>query len=97
MLLKNEDYKLFQADKFKVVDEDNNTINMVTNSNVTNNDYRYAKININSIKEKFKALDLTYEQIFEFYSKLSNKTIFYHNNMMLFNLKQIRLESNKDR
>jgi len=79
-----------------VVDNDNNIVNMVTSSNIRE-DTKLTKITLNNIKEKFLSLDMNYEQLFEFYSKLTNKTMFYHNNMMHFNLKQIRLESKKDK
>jgi hypothetical protein len=53
-------------------------------------------ITLKSLKDKLDNLDIDYEKIFDFYSKIMNKTIFFHNQMMNFNSKQINLESRKE-
>jgi hypothetical protein len=53
-------------------------------------------ISIKTLKEKLDNLDIDYEKIFDFYTKIMNKTNFFHNQMMNFNSKQIALESRKE-
>lgn len=55
-----------------------------------------GKISLSVLKEKLENLDLDYEKIFNFYTKIMNKTNFYHNHMINFNQKQISLESQKE-
>jgi len=170
-LLKSDDYKLFKAKEFIVVDEENNLLNnlstnqgngyMITeqnkgeknedeifnnkincsnnlnipNNNLTNfqqnssymnnnnnqsninnmnvsnaNFYNSANITsnkVNSVKEKCKIflkdlkqkldnLDMSFDSMNNFYTKIINKTNFFHNHMINFNFKQISLESKKD-
>ncbi len=54
-------------------------------------------IKVSDLREKYSNLDVKYEQLFEFFTKIINKTNFYQNNLMLFNLRQITLEVRKDK
>jgi len=92
-LLKGEDYKVFLFNNFIVLNDDNTVINIHSNYN---KDDKVTKVYFKTIKEKFANLNMTYDQLYEFYSKLINKTNFYHNNMTFFNFRQITLENKKD-
>ncbi len=179
-LLKSEDYKLFQAKEYIVIDEENNVLNNIStnqgingnlseennkdkndyenlntntindnlyNGNVNNSGKRISnnsqninlnrsnnknnnmnshnynhnsnnsntnfnnsenvtnkisfkkekyKIYLKDIKEKLDNLDMDFNTMNNFYTKIINKTNFFHNHMINFNLKQISLESKKD-
>lgn len=53
-------------------------------------------INISELKQKFENLDITFEEIYNFYTKLNSQIAHYQNTMMTFNQKQINLETKKD-
>jgi len=55
-----------------------------------------GKISLKSLKEKLDNLDIDYDKIYDFYTKIMNKTNFFHNHMINFNLKQISLEGKKE-
>jgi hypothetical protein len=55
-----------------------------------------CNITLKSLKDKFDNLDINYEKIFDLYTKILNKTNFFHNQMINFNYKQIALESRKE-
>lgn len=56
-----------------------------------------CKISLKFIKDKLDNLDLNYDSVFDFYTKIMNKTNFYHNQIMNLNTKQINLESKKEK
>lgn len=93
----------------------NNNNNNVNNSNLNNmnssnanfyntanitNKFNYGKekckIYLKDLKEKLDCLDMDFDTMFNFYTKIINKTNFFHNHMISFNFKQISLESKKD-
>lgn len=53
-------------------------------------------IDIQDLKIKFEKIDIDFEKIYNFYTKLNSQISHYHSTMMTFNLKQINLESKKD-
>lgn len=53
-------------------------------------------IDIQDLKTKFEKIDIDFEKIYNFYTKLNSQISHYHSTMMTFNLKQINLESKKD-
>jgi hypothetical protein len=112
ILLKSDDYKIFTADRYSLLDYDNATVILQTTSNATEHDVKethcatssnnikhpekYSKIYLKDIKSAFDNFDIDYETLYNFYSKIINKTSFYHHNMMTLNLKIIKLENLKD-
>lgn len=60
------------------------------------NDEIINYINIADLKDKFENLDITFEDINDFYTKLNSQISHYQNTMMTFNKKQINLETQKD-
>jgi hypothetical protein len=69
------------------------------NNNTTHEDEKHpgrTRISLKSLKEKLDNLDLDYEKIYDFYTKIINKTNFFHSHMINFNLKQISLEGKKE-
>lgn len=73
--------------------------NFYNNPNITNkfhNSKEKCKIYLKDLKEKLDNLDMDFDSMFNFYTKIINKTNFFHNHMINFNFKQISLESKKD-
>jgi len=85
---------LFSSDSFLVLDEKDNVINK---NLIQGKDDRVAKIKFQDLLRMLNDLEITYEQLFEFFSKLKNKSNFYQNHMMLFNMRQITLDSRKEK
>jgi len=112
ILLKSDDYKIFTAERYSLIDFDNATIILQTTSNTTEHEVKethsatshnnikhpekYSKIYLKDIKNAFDNFDIDYEILYNFYSKIINKTSFYHHNMMTLNMKIIKLENSKD-
>lgn len=108
VFLNSEDYRIFTADRYNVYDNESGAIILNTNSisyddkietlnnNVNSPGTRTAKIYLKDIKEKFDNLEIEYESLCNFYTKIITKTAFFHNNMMNLNFKIINLESKKD-
>ncbi len=72
---------------------------LYTNYNTTNEDDKYptrSKISLKTLKDKLDNLDIDYDKIYDFYTKIMNKTNFFHNHMINFNLKKISLENKKE-
>lgn len=92
--MKSEDYKNFQYSKIIIVDDNNNVVNI--DANISKDDKNMIKINQKILLEKFKSLNISFDELNEFYSRLITKTTFYHNNMTFFNLKVINLEGKKE-
>jgi hypothetical protein len=73
--------------------------NFYNSANVTNkfnNGKEKCKIHLKDLKDKLDNLDMNFDTMFNFYTKIINKTNFFHNHMINFNFKQISLESKKD-
>jgi hypothetical protein len=105
-LLKSEDLKTFNSDKFSIKEKndsssftpfisDERNVKITDFSTVGDKSMKCV-ITIKSLKEKLDNLDIDYEKIFDFYTKIMNKTNFYHIQMINFNSKQIALESRKE-
>ena len=54
------------------------------------------KIYLKDLKEKLDNLDMDFDSMDNFYTKIINKTSFYHHHMIIFNSKQINLEGKKE-
>jgi len=111
ILLKSEDMKTFYSDKFSIRENLDsissgttpfNSENQVGPNLKSTSDFSYAEkstkcyITLKSLKDKLDNLDIDYEKIYDFYTKIMNKTNFFHNQMINFNSKQIALESRKE-
>ena len=94
MLYESQEYNVFISEKY-IIDESirNNSPKKIKFSST---DEFKSKINLSEIKKKFDNLNIEYDDIFDLYSKITNKQTFNHNIMMKYNIKQIRLESARE-
>lgn len=53
-------------------------------------------LNVNEILKKLSDINITFEDLYNFYSKLNSQITHYQNAMMIFNQKLITLETKKD-
>ena len=90
---------MLKTDKFIILDENNTEILSKTSNSKSSKDQGTAenlKLHLSELKSKFDNLNINYEEVFDFYKKVSSKQSFYKNVMMNYNIKQINLESQKD-
>ena len=94
----SDEYKMLKTDRYIILDENNTELMSKTSSSKSGKDFMEdtVKINLSVLKSKFENLNITYEEIFDFYKKVSSKQNFYKNVIMTYNVKQINLESQKD-
>ena len=94
----SDEYKMLKTDRYIILDENNTELLSKTSSSKSGKDFieDTVKINLSVLKSKFENLNITYEEIFDFYKKVSSKQNFYKNVIMTYNVKQINLESQKD-
>lgn len=71
-------------------------VNTLPNNKQNKENSLKCRVYLRDIKDKLDSLDLDYETMNNFYTKIINKTNFFHNHMINFNLKQISLESSKE-
>ena len=94
--------KFRSASVFKSDKKNNSNAKTITKQNdkkqpmTINNNDNEAFIDINDLKHKFDHIDIDFEKLYDFYTKLNSQITHYHNTMMTFNLKQVNLESKKD-
>jgi hypothetical protein len=77
----------------------NNTItNNQSNINKNSNPQKEEqKISLVTIKEKYDNLDINFDELYNFYSKMLNKQSFNHSYMMKYNDKQVQLEIKREK
>ena len=87
ILLESEEYAYFKNEKFRVNKEDK-IVNTNYNVHATGQeDDMNSTFHLKNIKYKFDHLNIEYDEIFDFYTKLTNKLQFCQNYMTKFNFK----------
>jgi hypothetical protein len=74
----------------------NNNPPLTKATNSVNQNIYQPKIYLKDLKEKLDNLDMDFESMDNFYTKIINKTSFYHDHMIIINSKQITLEGKKE-
>ena len=99
-IIKTDDYKTFMSEKFSIQENESTfSQNDIKNSQSAMEDEKInlkTNISLKNLREKLQNIDLDYDKIYNFYTKIINKTNFYHNHMINFNFKQISLETKKE-
>ena len=101
-LIKSDDYKTFMSENFLISEHTENNIssnneNKITQSNIEDDKFSVkSKISLKMLKDILDNIDLNHDKIYNFYTKIINKTNFFHNHMINFNFKQISLETKKE-
>lgn len=101
---KSNDYKnLMGKEHFSVIDdlEDSKVINtdnniMTTSSNKHKKKGKRTKIPLSEIKKKFEEINLTFDEVYNYYIKMISAENFARKTMINLNNKQIELEKKKD-
>ena len=80
----SDEYKMLKTDRYIILDENNTELLSKTSSSKSGKDFieDTVKINLSVLKSKFENLNITYEEIFDFYKKVSSKQNFYKNVIM---------------
>ena len=92
------EYKMLKSERFIFLDENNIELSKSSNSKLSKDVVldEKLKLNLSELRNKFDNLNITYEEILDFYKKVYSKQSFYKNVMISYNVKQINLESKKD-
>lgn len=96
-LIESEDYSYFKNAKFTFhLDDKDNDVQYQLQSSKKEEEMS-SMINLQNLKNKFDNLDVEFDEIFNFYTKIMNKLLFAKDYISMFNSKQIILESNKEK
>ena len=97
LLIESDEYKLFKNLKIAIIPPPENfktlyrrasTLNFSNSNNFNPNKTEERRsINLSDIKTKFENMDLNFEELFDFQTKIVNKRQFNRNILMKFNLK----------
>ena len=96
-LLECEDYTYFKNAKFSFVIDENLNNSQYRHSASIKEEEMNSKNHLQNLKSKFDKLDIEYDEIYNFYTKILNKQHFVKEYLSLFNNKQINLESKKEK
>ena len=109
ILKNNYDFKQFIGGRVLVVDDKDAIVSTIdypkehsftTPISLNKEDHHHShlsKINLSDLKSKHDAINLTFDELFEFFKKLTSKNESFKNSLNSLNLKQINLEIIKDR
>jgi hypothetical protein len=108
-LEKSQDLIIFKSKLYNVYGIDNTTVILNTNSSEQEGQQNthssrknihsseFMKIYLKDVKNKFDNLVINYDHLYNFYSKIINKTFFYKTNINNINAQIIKLENLKER
>ncbi len=95
----SSNYNNYNVNNSNLNNTNGSNLNIYNSANITNklnNGREKFKIYLRDLKNKLDNLDMDFDTMFNFYTKIINRTNFFHNQMINFNFKQISLESKKD-
>lgn len=102
--MNSEDYKTFKCESLIVLDgkSDLNVTITQNNQNMSLQKNNIGlkeeqKILLSLLKEKYDNLDINFDELYNFYTKMMNKQSFYHNYMMKYNDKEVQLEIKREK